>query len=274
MRHFLRILSLVCACALAGFGVFVMHDSRDLAALLPTEKQTQVDYVDKEVSSKTDLEQNTPVDLAATSNGDTALYYVHKSGFVGRSAFDSASTSEKVTTDAQGRVSRIVYRLTPDDSMIYVTGPSDNASVFAPHAFTSGGVEVGITSYAWRSAVHPLLSNITSWVAKAESDAVVVIDLSYNSESEAYARYLTVRAYSPEDDGVALNVNTDVYNYDNAVQVDYETGATAASEGTTTSSASASASDAPGASSGSTDAAASDANAGSTASGRTEGGAQ
>lgn len=244
MRHFLRILSLVCACALAGFGIFVMHDSRDLAALLPVDTQTQIDYVDKEVSATTDLEQNTPVDLDAASNGDAALYYVHKSSFVGHSAFDNASTSEKVTTDAQGRVSRIVYRLTPDDSMLYTTGPADNASVFAPHAFTSGGVEVGITAYAWRNAVHPLLTNITGWVAKAKSDAVVVIDLSYNSESEAYARYLTVRAYSPEDDGVALNVNTDVYNYDKSVQVDYETGATAASESATTSSASASASDA------------------------------
>ena len=244
MRHFLRILSLVCACALAGFGIFVMHDSRDLAALLPTEQQTQIDYIDKEVSATTNLEQSTPVDLDAASNGDAALYYIHKSGFVGHSAFDDASTSEKVTTDDQGRVSRIVYRLAPGDSMLYTTGPADNSAVFAPHAFTSGGVEVDITAYAWRNAVHPLLTNITGWVAKAESDAVVVIDLSYNSESEVYARYLTVRAYSPEDDGVALNVNTDVYNYDKAVQVDYKTGTTAASESATTSSATEGASDA------------------------------
>lgn len=274
MRHFLRILSLVCACALAGFGVFVMHDSRDLAALLPTEQQTRIDYVDKEVSATTGLKQNTPVDLETTSNADTALYYVHKSGFVGHSTFDNASTSEKVTTDAQGRVSRIVYRLTPDDSMMYATGPADNASVFAPHAFTSGGVEVGITAYAWRSAVHPLLTNITGWVAKAQSDAIVVIDLSYNSESEAYARYLTVRAYSPEDDGIALNVNTDVYNYDKSVQVDYETGSTAASESATTSSSSESASDAPKTGSGSTKTTATNASTDTTASAQTEDGAQ
>lgn len=271
MRHFLRILSLVCACALAGFGVFVMHDSRDLAALLPADTQTQIDYVDKEVSAATNLEQNAPVDLDAASNGDVALYYVHKNGFVGHSAFDGASTSEKVTTDAQGRVSRIVYRLTPDDSMLYTTGPADNASVFAPHAFTSGGVEVGITAYAWRNAVHPLLTNITAWVAKAKSDAVVVIDLSYNSESEAYARYLTVRAYSPEDDGVALNVNTDVYNYDKAIQVDYETGTTAASESATTSSATEAASDA---SKTNTDSAETGANADATASDTAEDGAR
>ncbi len=244
MRHLLRTLSLVCAIALACAGVFVMHDSRDLAALLPQGQQTKVDYVDKQVEATTDLEMNTPADLKASSGDDDALYYVHEKGFVGHSSFDNATTSEKVTTDAQGRVSRIVYRLTPDDSMMYTTGPSDNASVFAPHSFTSGGVEVGITAYAWRGAVHPLLSNITSWVAKAKSDAVVVIDLSYNSESEAYARYITVRAYSPEDDGVALNVNTDVYNYDKTVQVDYESGTTAASASAATSSADGSAADA------------------------------
>lgn len=244
MRHLLRTLSLVCACALACFGIFVMHDSRDLAALLPQGAQTQVDYVDKQVEATTDLEMNAPADLKSASGDDDALYYVHEKGFTGHSAFDNATTSEKVTTDAQGRVSRIVYRLTPDDSMMYTTGPSDNSSVFAPHSFTSAGVEVGICAYAWRGAVHPLLTNITSWVAKAKSDAVVVIDLSYNSESEAYARYITVRAYSPEDDGVALNVNTDVYNYDKTVQVDYETGSTAASTSATTSSADGSAADA------------------------------
>lgn len=243
MRHFLRILSLAGAIALAVFGVTTMQSSGDLAALLPASNTTVVDYVDKEVEAPaTNLTMNTPVDLSTT--GDTNLYYEHSDGFEGTAAFEHAATTEKVITDEQGRVSRIFYRLTPDNNMMYATGPSDNKSVFAPHAFTTGGTEIGITAYAWRNAVHPILSNIVNWVNKASSDAIVVIDLSYNEATEVYPRYIRIRAYSPEDDGVALNVNTDVYNYDKDIQVDYERGTTAASESSTTSSASDSASNA------------------------------
>lgn len=244
MRHFLRLISLAGAIAIAVFGVTTLQSSGDLAALLPKDAQTIVDYVDKEVEApSTTLTVNENVDLA-TVTSDTNLYYVHSSGFEGCSAFDRTTTTEKVTTDEQGRISRIAYRLTPDENMMYATGPTDATSVFAQHTLTMDGTGIGITAYAWRNAVHPVLSNIVSWVSKANSDAIVVVDLSYNQTTDKYPRYIQIRAYSPEDNGIALNVNVDVYNYDKDVQVNYETGTTAVTESAATSSSSASAADA------------------------------
>lgn len=235
LRIIKKILMLLAIAALAAAGAWVLVSSGDYLTFLPRQDVT-AEIVEQHIQGeRTDLPEGsfeTPQNITLSEDEYNELVFSYANGieYGKQEAKESASTTENVTQD-KGRISQIQIELTKDNIPMYATshsGKTDTSMV--SHAFSTGGKSVYITDYAWNNAIQPYLSSLRSFVNNDENNSVVLtVKPLYSEDSDIYAEYIEISAFSIADVGQTCNFRIVVRNYTPNAAIQYGTTETTSS---------------------------------------------
>lgn len=226
MKTVIRIITFIALVCVAAFGAYALYQNGDIARFFPDNtagKDTitqNEENPNKNVSPQKD--EKHPNTFVAPNVGNPAEIFIHENGFeYGKTSFKMQGVNETVSSD-KNRVKQVSFRLTKDKIPLYATGPAD-AKAFSEHQLTKNGAKYYFAGAAWRQNIHPYLHDISKWIRDNSTDVIVVVTFEYSKETDTAAEYVTLRAFSREDLGETLSVNTTFHQYADGQALDYKT---------------------------------------------------
>lgn len=217
----LKIFIIICEIATLIFATQILSISTIFDTILYKNINTQsIDetYLSDKTSSLPNL------DFSDTISSSNNLVYVHSNEFgVTINDKDTYSTKEAYSYDNTRRLVNIKVELTPNNLNTYTVNTTDYVSTFNKYQITKSGVKFELTGYAWKNALQPILNKLSNWISTNNQSVLLNCEFKY-TDNEKYPRYLNIKAISKTDDGVAININYDIYNNDTNKQPNWETG--------------------------------------------------
>lgn len=230
MRTIIKSITFVALICVALFGAYVLHQNGDFGRLFPdsTAGKDTVAQTDKNSNDnssekyKKKAKEKGPNAFVIPVVGKPSEVFVHENGFeYGKKRFEKQGVKETVKMD-KNRVSQVSFRLTKDSELLYCTGPED-AKPFAEHQLTEDGAKYYFSGITWQNNIHPYLSSMAKWMKDNKKNVIVVVTFEYSDDADTAAEYVTLRAFSLEDLGKTLSVNTTFHQYAEDKALDYKT---------------------------------------------------
>lgn len=230
MRTVIKSITFIALVCITIFGAYVLLHNGDFARFFPdktAEKDTVAQTAENpnnnsSKENKKKAEEKGPNAFVTPEVGNPSEVFVHENGFeYGKKNFEKQGVNETVKMD-KNRVSQVSFRLTKESALLYYTGPED-AKPFTQHQLTENGAKYYFAGTAWRENIHPYLSSLASWMNKNKKNVIVVVTFEYSNDADTAAEYVTLRAFSLEDLGKTLSVNTTFHQYAKDKALDYKT---------------------------------------------------
>lgn len=229
MKTVIKAITFIALVCVALFGAYVLQQNGDFARFFPDSTSGKDTLAHNTANpnknpspenSKKSKEGN-PNAFVEPTVGNPDEIFVHEKGFeYGKKNFEKQGFQEAVKID-KGKVSQISFRLTRDNIPLYLMGPG-NENAFSSHRLTKDGAEYCFASTAWRKNIRPYLSSIYRWIIENKKDVIMVFNFEYTDDTDTAAEYITLRAFSLDDLGKTLSVNTTFHQYSDGRALDYK----------------------------------------------------
>lgn len=227
MRTIIKSITFIALVCVTIFGAYVLYQNGDLTRFFPDNtagKDTVAQSTKNHDNnpSKNTKKKKDPKAFVAPTVGNPSEVFVHENGFEhGKENFKKQGVHETVDMD-KGRVSQVSFRLAQDSVLLYSVGPEDTKA-FTEHQLTENGATYCFAGTAWQQNMHPYLSSIAQWMKDNKTNVIVVVTFEYSDDKDTAAEYVTLRAFSLEDLGKTLSVNTTFHQYTKDKALDYKT---------------------------------------------------
>lgn len=230
MKTVIKSITFIALICVAAFGAYVLQQNGDFARFFPdntagkdslahSTTNTNKSSPKKDIKKPKEKDPNAFVEPTV---GNPDEIFVHANGFeYGKKNFEKQGFQEAVKID-KGKVSQISFRLKRENIPMYLMGPGDE-NAFSSHRLTKDGAEYCFASTAWRKNMRPYLSSIYRWIIDNKKDVIMVVNLEYSDDKDTAAEFITLRAFSLDDLGKTLSVNTTFHQYSDDGALDYKT---------------------------------------------------
>lgn len=230
MKTVIKSITFIALICVAAFGAYVLQQNGDFARFFPDNTAGKDSLAHSTANAnKSSPKKNTkkpkekdPNAFVEPTVGNPDEIFVHANGFeYGKKNFEKQGFQEAVKID-KGKVSQISFRLKRENIPMYLMGPGDE-NAFSSHRLTKDGAEYCFASTAWRKNMRPYLSSIYRWIIDNKKDVIMVFNLEYSDDKDTAAEFITLRAFSLDDLGKTLSVNTTFHQYSDDGALDYKT---------------------------------------------------
>lgn len=208
---------------IAESPIYYMMDDKEREII---KKQIINSYADE--NSELSEEQKQLIGINEYKKPDIAIpldAYEHTNGLNhGKYLLKDITEQLSKKEDSSGRIISLSKKLTKTDSIMTVSEP---LSDYEPDKITMvkllNSAEVtNITSYIYKNAIEKYNSSITYFILKNNQPVIMQINLLYKNQKDRMPYLINYKAFSADDYGKSLNINTDFYNHIPKYKIDYE----------------------------------------------------